>query len=195
LWPPIWLARSPFSVASTAIFRGLDSEGKDHQHTIPVAPARATKHLGTYRPSSLSSPEPGSQRCLRSFSIHYFAFSPLLVTYNRSLDTIPSLSSKVLVFSVQATMITMPILSNTLTCKISKRRTGQSPSPRPSDCPLRATKGGSVDTTKINIAGMLRKWKRIPASYRYLLTDRGFEVLRVQQIRRILEGCDRKSRS
>ena len=89
-------------------------------------------------------------------------------------------------------MITMPTLFNTLTRNILKRRTGQSPSPRPSDYPLRATKGGSVDTTKINIVGMLRKWKRIPASYRSLLTDRGFEVLRVQQIRRILEGCDLK---
>ena len=127
MWPPIWLARSPFSVASTAIFRGLDSEGKDHQHTIPVALARATKHLGTYRPSSLSSPEPGSQRCLRSFSIHYFAFSPLLVTYNRSLDTIPSLSSKVLAFSIQTTMITMPTLFNTLTRKISKKEPAKAP--------------------------------------------------------------------
>ncbi|OXV09941.1 hypothetical protein Egran_02296 [Elaphomyces granulatus] len=70
--------------------------------------------------------------------------------------------------------------------KSPKRRIGRSPS-------LRATlreqlkgvqflKPSYADTTKVNIAGMLRN-------------GNGFEVLRVQPIRRILEGCDRKSRS
>jgi hypothetical protein len=85
-----------------------------------------------------------------------------------------------------------------------QRFNSQSPSPRP-NCLPRATKGGLVPKARLcrhhedqhcgHAAKMEKVISRILASYRYLLTDRRFEVPRVQQIRRILEGCDRKSRS
>jgi hypothetical protein len=91
------------------------------------------------------------------------------------------------IYTVEALMITIPVAP----------AIGRQPkaSARTARHRYRRQCQGVIVVTKINIAGMLRKWKRIPASYRYLLTDRGFEVLQVQQIRRSLEGCDRKSRS